>query len=104
MKIPSCTRVDTMDYYEDGEEDLIDQAALAEDIQYIFKQDVEKLLQNSNSQTFETYLETTPLPPPPLDSLLTLSTSPPKLLALVDFKLIRDVSDTLSPLRRLSST
>ena len=51
MKIPSCTRVETMDYYgEDQGEDLIDQASLAEEIQYIFKQDVEKLLLNSNSQ------------------------------------------------------
>lgn len=41
MKIPSCTRVESMDYSEEGQEDLIDQAALAEDIQYIFKQDVE---------------------------------------------------------------
>jgi hypothetical protein len=51
MKIPSCTRVETMNYYDEGQgEDLIDQAVLAEDIQYIFKHDVEKLLLNSNSQ------------------------------------------------------
>ena len=78
MKIPSCTRVETMDCYEEDQgEDLIDQAALAEDIQYIFKHDVEKLLLDSNSQTLETYQDSTPLPPPPLDSLLTLSRSPP---------------------------
>ena len=78
MKIPSCTRVETMDCYEEGQgEDLIDQAALAEDIQYIFKHDVEKLLLDSNSQTLEAYQESAPLPPPPLDSLLTLSRSPP---------------------------
>ena len=65
---------------------------------------MEKLLQTSNSQTGESYHETTRLPAPPLDTHLTLTRTPPQLLALIDFKLIRDASDTLYPLRHPTST
>ena len=61
---------------------------------------MEKLLQTSNSQTGESYHETTRLPAPPLDTLLTLTRTPPQLLALIDFKLIRDAQ---TPCTRLGT-